>query len=74
MSRNLRASVDHEVCVGTAACTRTAPRSFALNPEMQSQPIQPPGDDAQRILDAAENCPVSAITVVDADTGEQLFP
>ena len=26
------------------------------------------------ILEAAENCPVSAITVEDAETGEQLFP
>ena len=26
------------------------------------------------ILEAAENCPVSAITVIDADTGAQLFP
>ena len=26
------------------------------------------------ILEAAENCPVSAIFVEDADTGERLFP
>jgi hypothetical protein len=25
-------------------------------------------------MDAAENCPVSAIIVEDAETGERLFP
>jgi hypothetical protein len=28
----------------------------------------------EKILDAAENCPVSAIIVKDAETGERLFP
>jgi hypothetical protein len=26
------------------------------------------------VMEAAENCPMSAIIVEDADTGEQLFP
>ena len=28
----------------------------------------------EQVLEAAENCPMSAIIVEDADTGEQLFP
>jgi ferredoxin len=36
--------------------------------------IDPAGEPAARILEAAENCPVSAIHVEDAETGERLFP
>ena len=31
-------------------------------------------DTEELSLEAAENCPVAAITVTDSDTGEQLFP
>jgi ferredoxin len=34
----------------------------------------PDGDPEEKVLEAAENCPVSAITVADAETGETLFP
>ena len=36
--------------------------------------LDPDGDPEETVLEAAENCPVSAITVKDAETGEQLFP
>jgi ferredoxin len=32
------------------------------------------GDAPETVLEAAEGCPTMAITVFDADTGEQLFP
>jgi len=38
------------------------------------QRAQPAGDSEEKILEAAENCPMSAIIVEDAETGEQLFP
>jgi ferredoxin len=55
-------------------CTTIAPKVFALNDNRQSEAVDPGGDTAEKILEAAENCPVSAITVEDADTGERLFP
>jgi ferredoxin len=73
MSRSLRVSVDHDACVGNAACTRRAPGVFRLNEDMQSEVIDAAGADPDLILAAAENCPVSAIRVVDADTNETLF-
>ena len=73
-TRKVRVSVDHDVCVGSAVCTRRAPGLLALNKNRQSEPVVPETDDWERVLLAAENCPVSAITVVDADTDEQIFP
>lgn len=74
MARKLRISVDHNVCVGNAMCTTIAPNVFALNEQRQSEMVNPEGDAEEKILEAAENCPVSAITVADTETGKQLFP
>jgi ferredoxin len=74
MARKLHVWVDHNRCVGNAMCTHIAPQVFALNANRQSEAVNPQGDTEAKILEAAENCPVSAIFVTDADTGEQLFP
>ena len=74
MAAKLQVSVDHDVCVGNAMCTHIGPKSFALNDDRQSEVINPEGEPREVVLEAAEACPVSAITVVDAETGEQLFP
>jgi ferredoxin len=74
MPRKLRVWVDHTACVGNAMCETIAAQSFRLNENRQSEVVDPPGDDEAAILEAAENCPVSAIFVEDAETGERLFP
>lgn len=74
MARKLRIRVDHDVCVGNAMCETFASHVFRLNDNRQSEAVDPDGDPEEQVLEAAENCPVSAITVEDADTGEQLFP
>ncbi len=74
MAGKLAVSVDLDVCVGNAMCPHLASKSFALNDDRQSQVIDPNGDPREAVMEAAEACPVSAITVVDAETGEQLFP
>ena len=74
MARNLRIRIDHNACVGNAMCEAIATRTFRLNDNRQSEAVDPKGDSEALILEAAESCPVSAIIVEDADTGEQLFP
>ena len=74
MARKLKVWVDPNACVGNALCESSAPRVFRLNENRQSEAIDPAGDSEAKILEAAENCPVSAIFVEDAETGEQLFP
>lgn len=74
MARKLRVRVDHNVCVGNAMCETFAPNTFRLNDNRQSEAVDPDGDTVEKIMEAAESCPVSAIFVEDAETGEQLFP
>ena len=74
MARKLRIRVDHDVCVGNAMCEAIVPKVFRLNDNRQSEAVDPAGDSVEKILEAAESCPVSAILVEDAETGEQLFP
>ena len=74
MARKLKVWVDHQACVGNAMCESIAAKTFRLNDNRQSEVVDPAGDPEATILEAAENCPVSAIYVEDAETGEQLFP
>ena len=66
--------MDHGLCVGNAMCVATAPRMFAHNENRQSTVVDPAGASEAEVLEAAHNCPVSAIRVVDAETGRVLFP
>ena len=73
MSRKLRVTVDHAICVGNGTCIRTATNVFAHNDDRQSVVVDPAGDPEELVLLAADSCPVSAIRVEDAATGEVLF-
>jgi ferredoxin len=74
MARTIRVWVEHTVCVGNAMCTTMAPKVFVLNEKRQSEATNPAGDTLEKILEAAENRPVSAITAEEAASGERLFP
>ena len=74
MPRKLRISVNHDLCVGNAMCETYAPKVFVLNDDRQSTVADPTADTLENIMEAAEDCPVSAITVIDDETGETLFP
>ncbi|RMD59055.1 ferredoxin [Candidatus Parcubacteria bacterium] len=54
-------SVDHDKCIGCGSCASICPKGFAINDEGKSDPI------TQEVLDcthdAADACPVQAITV-----------
>jgi ferredoxin len=63
-----RARVDDQVCVGTSMCQSVAPRAFSLNPEGQASYVPDSDTPLEELLEAAENCPVQAITV-DKDPG-----
>ena len=74
MPRKVRVSVDLDICVGNAMCETYAPKVFVLNDDRQSTVADPNADTFENIMEAAQDCPVSAITVIDEETGESLFP
>jgi len=74
MPRKVRVSVDLDICVGNAMCETYAPKVFVLNDDRQSTVADPNGDTFENIMEAAQDCPVSAIIVIDDETGETLFP
>jgi ferredoxin len=58
----LRAIVDRHRCVGVAMCVATAPGAFAVNDEGLSE-FQAGSWDRDDLVEAADACPMSAITV-----------
>jgi ferredoxin len=66
------ARIDERACAAHGDCLEIAPQAFAFS-----------GDDvaiaigtapADLLVEAAETCPSVAISVIDTDSGEQLYP
>ena len=74
MPSKLKAFVNRDLCVGNAMCAVVAPHVFRLDGDRKSEITDADADHGEVALDAAGACPVGAITVVHAETGEQLFP
>jgi ferredoxin len=72
--RALRVWVDHDLCVGNGTCLTIAPAVFRHNDSRQSEVIDAAGASESVILNAAANCPVGAIRVALAESGERLHP
>ncbi|MDQ1038965.1 ferredoxin [Streptomyces sp. V3I8] len=66
--------VDRSVCIGSAQCTHLAPDAFRLDAAMQSHPAESESDANEKVLEAAEGCPVEAITITLPGSGEAVFP
>ena len=66
--------IDRELCYGFGDCVSTAPGVFELDAEEKAVVIDPNGAPRDDLIEAASNCPVMAITIRDASTGEEVFP
>ncbi len=62
--------IDDGACAGHGDCVAIAPGVF----ELEDVAVVAGSGPDDLILAAAEACPSLAITVVDEDTGEQVFP
>ena len=65
--------IRRSVCIGAAPCTAVAPKVFQLDAENKAVVLTQNELDELKLL-AAQSCPVSAIIVQDATTGEQIWP
>jgi ferredoxin len=68
-----RIEVDRDSCIGSGMCTGSAPAYFRLV-DGTSQPVHDEVDADEPVADAAESCPMEAIRVRDAATGDTVAP
>jgi ferredoxin len=64
-----RAEIDRDLCSGFASCVDDAPEIFRLDDSGTATVLVPETDD-ERVLKAAADCPMSAISVFDTESGE----
>jgi ferredoxin len=62
--------IDPDACSAHGDCVELAPEVFRLDETATVIGTAPP----ELILEAAEACPAVAITVVDQETGDTVFP
>ena len=72
VSPEWRISVDAARCIGSGTCAGTAPEWFTLVDGV-STPVSDSVEPDESVTDAAELCPVMAITVRDS-TGRVIAP
>ena len=68
-----RIVIDREKCQGIGACVGTAPDVFDMDSAGKAVVINKEGADDERILQAAEACPLEAISLFD-EKSEQVYP
>jgi ferredoxin len=66
----LKVQIDEDVCLAYGDCAELAPDAFAVKDVAKVVGTAP----CQQLVDAARACPSEAITLIDADTGERVYP
>ncbi|MEI5100259.1 ferredoxin [Streptomyces sp. PmtG] len=66
--------VDRDLCIGSGMCVGTVPEGFVLDSARQAHPKEAEIDASEDVLGAAEGCPVEAIAITMAGSGEVVFP
>ncbi len=57
----IRIEIDRQLCIGSGDCVDTVPEVFVLDDEDKATVIDPDAGDPDDIVEAARNCPVTAI-------------
>ncbi len=56
--------VDRDLCIGSGDCVSSQPDVFQLDDEGKAVVLDPDAAGVDEILEAAQNCPVTAIFVI----------
>ena len=62
--------VDEGICSAHGDCEHVAPHVFRVD----DFAVVVGAGTREELLKAAESCPAAAISVIDADSGEQIYP
>lgn len=84
-NRRLILSIEQGKCMGVESCVALAPEVFALDysnlgfgrnadEPLGMKDVQDREVPSEKIIVSAQMCPYKAITVKDAESGEQIFP
>lgn len=73
MSQKWLVRVDRNVCIGAGACA-AASEQFALDADFRSSAVKDIIDPDAEVLSAARACPVDAISITVAESGESVYP
>jgi ferredoxin len=68
-----RISVDGSRCIGSGLCAATAPATFRLV-GATAEPVAELATPDAAVTEAAQMCPVEAVTVRDGTTGQLVSP
>lgn len=69
-----KVKVIRSLCIGAATCVAIAPDIFELDSNKIAVHKAGGTDTPENILMAASGCPTKAITVIDTETGTQVWP
>jgi ferredoxin len=60
----IHVEVDRDLCIGSGDCVSSQPDVFQLDDEGKSVVLDPDAAGTDEIVEAAQNCPVTAIFVI----------
>ncbi len=63
----IRIEVDRDLCIGSGDCVDSQPEVFQLDDEGKAIVIDPDAAPTDGVVEAAQNCPVTAIFVAGED-------
>lgn len=66
--------IDKDKCIGTGSCVNLSSLTFRLGIDGKAELIDQDGNSDEEKLLAASACPMSAIKVINSETGETVWP
>ena len=66
--------IDRDLCIGDGACCDEAPQTLEMDDETIAVVVDPDGNTPEEIMSAAQSCPVDAVILTDAKSGDKVWP